>query len=86
MLHAYERLLNDVYAYAIENKIEKGTNMVKFCLQFCEGKEYYDEFWFEMNMEDMGHKQNFLIMLKEMIGVAKKNLAAIVTRACERFR
>ena len=75
MPHAYERLLNDVYAYAIENKIEKGTNMVKFCLQFCEGKEYYDEFWFEMNM-DTEHKQNFLSMLKEIIGMAKKNLAA----------
>ena len=74
MPHAYEKLLDDVYRYALKNKIEKGTNMVKFCMQFSEDKEYYDEFLFEMNC-DMGHVPKFLSGLKEIIRKAKEILA-----------
>jgi len=66
ILHAYEKLLNDMYQYLLDprNVPEKGTNMITYSKQFVEDKEYKDEFWFDMNM---GHLEAFKKELADMI-------------------
>ena len=68
-LHAYEMLLNDMYQHLIDpkNAPAKGTNMIKYSKEFIEGKKYYDEFLFEMNMDEKlryDFKRELEIMIK----------------------
>ena len=69
-LRAYEKLINDMYQYLLQNKIENQTSMVDFSKQFCNDKVYQQDFLLEMNT---GHAPEFLNMLKDMIMVAKKS-------------
>lgn len=42
--------LNDLYQHLLKTPPPKGTKMIEYAKRFIEEKDYYNDFWFEINL------------------------------------